>query len=294
MIRCWVRVLVLSCLAGCGSQSGGAGIGRYSALGESCTRTADCVVGAVCVALTCTASDDAGGADAVGDGGAGGQTTADGQGQSGGLGQVGEGGLCTAQSQCGGFLACVSSKCTCVNPQHGGLLCDHCKNGAEFPLCLACESDGYCNASKCTLAEDPDCNPAAPCDPMSCGYNKWDPACDCNYYGGVCEIVAHCSQAVCACDTDCTPPGGELKPGCVADDHCDSWCPTGSDPDCAGSAKDGAKCGNPTCNTKTGYCNAQPGTTSECPGDPDCDIGWACDGDGWCDGGCPKGSDPDC
>lgn len=160
---------------------------------------------------------------------------------------------------------------------------------------IGCGLDDYCNVSECALSGDVDCNPAAPCDPGSCGNNKWDPKCECNYYGGVCEAIAHCSSAVCLCDTDCTPPDGSLKPACVADAHCDSWCPKDTDPDCAGSSKNGSKCAKPTCNTKTGFCNAKPGTTENCPDDTtDCATGDACEGDGWCDGGCTKGADPDC
>ena len=163
--------------------------------------------------------------------------------------------------------------------------------GGGTPGCVV---DDYCNTAECSLNQDPDCNPAAPCDPGSCGNNKFDPKCECNYYGGVCEAIAHCNDAVCLCDTDCTPPDGSLKAACVSDAHCDSWCPKDSDPDCAGSSKNGAKCSKPTCNTKSGFCNASPGSTSNCADDPDCNSGDACEGDGWCDGGCTKGADPDC
>ncbi|GMV41747.1 MAG: hypothetical protein AMXMBFR64_34630 [Myxococcales bacterium] len=163
--------------------------------------------------------------------------------------------------------------------------------GAGF----GCDDDGYCNGAECALTADPDCNPAASCGEGSCGNNKWDPNCSCNYYGKVCEAISKCSDAVCLCDTDCTPPDGSLKSACVSDGHCDSWCPKDQDPDCAGSKKNGKECAKPSCNKKSGYCNAKPGTTSPCADDPDCTGGAiACEGDGYCDPNCSAGSDPDC
>ena len=158
-----------------------------------------------------------------------------------------------------------------------------------------CGADEYCNASECTLGGDSDCNPAASCGEGSCGNNKWDPNCSCNYYGAVCEAISKCSDAICLCDTDCTPPDGSLKSACVGDGHCDSWCPKDSDPDCAGSAKNGKQCASPSCNKKSGYCNAKPGTTTKCADDPDCSgLAEPCEGDGYCDPNCSAGADPDC
>lgn len=41
----------------------------------------------------------------------------------------------------------------------------------------------------------------------------------------------------CACDSDC-----DLYETCEGDGHCDTWCPTGSDPDCDGQSGDGKYC----------------------------------------------------
>jgi hypothetical protein len=55
-------------------------------------------------------------------------------------------------------------------------------------------------------------------------------ACDCDYFSGICEAAEQNSAVACACDPDCEAGGVP----CAFDDHCDTWCPTGADPDCAG------------------------------------------------------------
>lgn len=111
----------------------------------------------------------------------------------------------------------------------------------------------------------------------------------------VCEVISKCTTSNCLCDTDCTPPDGSLKLACAEDGHCDSYCEQGADPDCAGDPKDGKFCGTPSCNEKSGVCNAKPGTASSCPDDPDCDgTTFACEKDYYCDPNCPADLDPDC
>lgn len=230
----------------------------------------------------------------------------------GAAGSASAGQLCGASSDCQRGLACLNQQC--VGP--GGVGGDASTSGSDVEATtdsgvtppadasapdthvgspFGCSSDGWCNAPECALGDDPDCNPTAPCDDLPCGNNTWDPNCACNYYGGVCEAIAKCSDAICSCDTDCTPPDGSLSPACGIDGFCDSYCPKGSDADCAGNAKDGKYCGTPSCNKKAGYCNAKPGTTSACPEDPDCD-GFAapCESDSYCDPNCSAGADPDC
>ncbi len=58
--------------------------------------------------------------------------------------------------------------------------------------------------------------------------------CSCDYYFGVCETKSANKETACACDPDCKVDGQRdvLKNACVADDHCDSWCPLLVDPDC--------------------------------------------------------------
>jgi acid phosphatase len=95
---------------------------------------------------------------------------------------------------------------------------------------LDCDEDGYC-AMEC--ASDPDCSA------LDCGGGNGceircsdDPDCfnncACDFYFGICEPLEKPSLVRCGCDPACR--GGELP--CVADGHCDSWCPAGADPDC--------------------------------------------------------------
>lgn len=129
------------------------------------------------------------------------------------------------------------------------------------PDCPVCELDGTCDA-RCTA--DPDCgctcnfNPgicepqakgqttACSCDPdclpdkKPCALDghcdSWCPAntdpdcgsCDCNFNDGICEPQSKGTTTPCPCDPDCA----NGKQPCAADGHCDSWCPTGTDPDC--------------------------------------------------------------
>ena len=82
--------------------------------------------------------------------------------------------------------------------------CDpDCRGGGE-----ACSLDDHCD-TWCPADVDPDC---------SCG-------CD---YNPVCEVEARGSTVACGCDPDCA--GGEVP--CGDDGHCDTWCPSGTDPDC--------------------------------------------------------------
>jgi hypothetical protein len=73
----------------------------------------------------------------------------------------------------------------------------------------ACSLDDHCD-SYCPTDVDPDCE------------------CSCDYFTGVCEAAEDGSTATCRCDLDCQ--SGETA--CSEDDHCDSWCPAGTDPDC--------------------------------------------------------------
>ncbi len=51
--------------------------------------------------------------------------------------------------------------------------------------------------------------------------------CDCDY-NAACEAAERDSTQTCACDPDCA--GGHEA--CEADEHCDTWCSAGADPDC--------------------------------------------------------------
>jgi protein MpaA len=71
----------------------------------------------------------------------------------------------------------------------------------------SCAIDGYCDV----LCEaDGDCE--CPCD-----------------YNSACEAAMRNSTATCACDGNCF----DGRVACQADQHCDTWCPEGADPDCS-------------------------------------------------------------
>jgi hypothetical protein len=157
-----------------------------------------------------------------------------------------------------------------------------------------CGPDEYCNfdpgGAACAAEDgrptDPDCNTAI--KGLGDTSNKfWDPGCECNYWGGICEAIAKCANAVCLCDTDCTTPDGALESACVFDFHCDTFCPTGEDPDCSGE-DDGKWCESAVCDDVAGVCEIG------CDYDADCAHSDACQADGYCDSGCPGLSDPDC
>ena len=186
---------------------------------------------------------------------------------------------------------------------------------------FGCELDGMCNFL-CVDVEgtpqDPDCNPNVPGKGESAQQN---PSCDCDYWGFVCEAASQCSSTACDCDPDCAHPTETIEP-CGADLHCDTWCPTGTDWDCANLSEDGKYCAAPgdesggepepeepesmneeggdertdSCDESVGFCDAVEGTVEACPVDPDCDgiLFFPCEGDGYCDGKCADGSDPDC
>jgi hypothetical protein len=70
---------------------------------------------------------------------------------------------------------------------------------------------------------------------------------NCNWTDGVCDSQFRCSNKRCFCDPDCYNDAVdpmEAMPACAEDGHCDTWCPTGEDLDCAGNADDGKYCGN--------------------------------------------------
>jgi hypothetical protein len=71
-----------------------------------------------------------------------------------------------------------------------------------------CGSDGFCD-DWCTPGHDPDCG-------CNCDFNEY------------CEAESQGSSNTCSCDWDCEPH----EHACMDDAHCDTWCPSGADPDC--------------------------------------------------------------
>ena len=130
---------------------------------------------------------------------------------------------------------------------------------------LPCSDDGICE-DQCALDGnfDPDCfygvaeckdaDATALLENWFAGTmkDKMSPnARNCDWTVGKCDAQFRCDDGVasprpCFCDPDCYTsadgvPTGLVDP-CTADDHCDTWCPTGLDPDCSGNADDGKYC----------------------------------------------------
>lgn len=154
----------------------------------------------------------------------------------------------------------------------------------------ACGADQICNRENCVGphggSTDPDC-PASG-------------SCYCDWHDSICEPSAECSTDACGCDPDCDSPS--LLPGpCGRDGHCDTWCPTGADPDCEGKINEDCTPTSTDC-----YCDhfgdvcetAADCFESPCECDPDCMVGGAlmapCAPDSHCDTWCPTEADPDC
>lgn len=167
---------------------------------------------------------------------------------------------------------------------------------ADADSCACDRQGGACDASEpgstAACACDADCAASPPCDADE-ACDDWCPegvdpdcaACDCDFYSGFCEAAAVGSTDRCACDGDCT---GTHR-ACEGDSHCDTWCPSDVDPDCA-------PC---DCDYTDDICEpSDDGTVSICECDPDCaDGGLACREDGHCDTWCDPGhlcQDPDC
>jgi hypothetical protein len=91
------------------------------------------------------------------------------------------------------------------------------------------------------LPTDDDCNPNVPGVGTS---GDATATCACDFWGFVCEAKDQCSAVVCDCDPDCqdTCTANELLAPCRTDGHCDTYCPTGTDPDCVGDPDDGKFC----------------------------------------------------
>ena len=141
-------------------------------------------------------------------------------------------------------------------------------NGNED--CASCPADcGECAVVTCgdgeCLAEDDE-------DAVSC---PEDCPCECDT-NAFCEAAEKNSAETCDCDADCT----EGHHACEVDDHCDTYCPKGEDPDC-----DDCKC-----DYNEGICEPESdGSDTACDCDPDCADTDPCGEDDHCDTWC----DPD-
>jgi len=100
----------------------------------------------------------------------------------------------------------------------------------------------------------------------------------------VCGADLICN-GLCKADPDCA------KGKCKADKRCDTACT--DDPDCGFGAGDTGAC---PCDRTPGVCEARSSrSNAACACDPSCQAGFKpCAADGYCDRGCPSGSDTDC
>ncbi len=188
--------------------------------------------------------------------------------------------------ECGDFDAdsCLEWGSTTPCPQgetcSGGVCSatceDECEDGQRE--CTA-SGDGFrvcaVNDSGCAVW-----GPVNSCDSgESCQNGECVEPCSCDFFPNVCEAASPGSTTACSCDDDCANSSA-----CTSDGHCDTWCPSGADPDCA--------C---TCDYNE-YCEAaDPDSSDICSCDPDCEPHEeACSDDGHCDIFCPDGVDPDC
>lgn len=222
----------------------------------NCATNVDCATGYVCDPVTTGCVVAGGGGDAGGGGTDGGGVDCSSDG-------VCEAGCGSTDPDCG--CSCDRDTTRCDAVSSGSTTACQCD-----PDCgIACTSDGSCDTF-CPADRDPDCETSE---------------CACDVFGGVCEAAEFGSTTTCACDEDCV--GGAVA--CSEDDHCDSYCPEGTDPDC----------GEPTecsCDFNEGICEPNAdGSSDACECDPDCAGGeQPCKFDGHCDSWCPDGFDPDC
>ena len=168
--------------------------------------------------------------------------------------------------------------------KHDGLCDPDCVAEGTFDpdCCMAEDMDGVCDAAKAKDGKcDPDCYDATLLEgEKDCRDNddfeailedwfqgfgadgeKWmsPTARNCDWTPAVCDAQFRCDAGVavprpCFCDPDCyahTATGEllEIMLPCDEDGHCDTWCPTDTDPDCpmdndgdGVDEDDGAKC----------------------------------------------------
>jgi hypothetical protein len=182
---------------------------------------------------------------------------------------------CVSDDDCEGGARCndALSPPACFNLYCGasGDACNQdelCKEGLTCSGGACKEDQDPCVAGECSVecaaigAFDIDCLPAgAECQEAYAAtiLQTWkdgeygdvmsENVLNCDWTPGICDAQFRCRDVHCFCDPDCyiedsASPGTYLEPPvCAYDGNCDSWCPTGVDPDCAGSDKDGKYCG---------------------------------------------------
>jgi hypothetical protein len=241
---------------------------------DECETTADCEEGATCVIEvgeetgTCE-GPETNGTDTGGTVDAGRDSGTDIGRDSGTDPTPVCGGDGACNPDCGGTDPDCTSTCDCDNTVS---FCDN--SGSSTAVCAcdddcigrtACSDDGFCDDS-CPEGSDLNCD------------------CSCDYNDNVCESRARGTTETCACDFDCQ--NGETA--CGDDNHCDTFCPDGTDPDCDTEPE----C---SCDYNEGICEvASRGSSMECMCDTDCVGADPCKNDGHCDTWCPAGFDPDC
>ncbi|MGO9837749.1 MAG: hypothetical protein ACLP1X_26475 [Polyangiaceae bacterium] len=286
---------LVALVAGCGSSSSS---GPASALGESCTRTADCQSGLVCIADTCFAKTTPveAGAEA---GEAGPMMMAGPQ-----LGQIGE--ACQTSRDCASNLACVvsggSGVCDIVSYglTAGGKTCSgECEAASdccELPVGALGETEVISDAGFLTIVEPRTCQDVLQLlldgDPAVCTAAHPSPtaARACFYYQTYCTCAATtwtCTANECVYTASCQAGSTEnTLGGCPSETRTARALATTCGPtnlcqaggcskaaDCEGTAV--ADVSDATCNG--GDCTCYQGACYiACAKDIDCSPGYSC------------------
>jgi hypothetical protein len=134
----------------------------------------------------------------------------------------------TTDPDCAVDCTCDYNSGICEPEAKGSTTACHCDDD-----CIGkspCGADSHCD-TWCPSGTDPYCG-SADCDQSA----FFDPdckssGCSCDYHNNVCEmeIKNDANMKPCYCDSDCSD---EYFDPCGGDSHCDTWCPSGQDPDC--------------------------------------------------------------
>ena len=290
---------VAASVSGCTNGSSASGT---SAAGESCTKTADCASGLVCVANTCYAGGHptpTGGADGGAGSGSGGSTEGD-----SGLSRIGE--SCQSTRDCAAGLDCVPSSggasvCDLVNygvPASGKTCSGECASDGDccalpqgVTLSGRTDAGAFVNASNCEdillvmLGGDPSvCASATAGTTLATGCFYYQTYCNCApntwtcasarcVYSAPCQTTIANSLGGCplltrtrtALNTTCNLPGNRCQAA-------SSVCAT--DSDCNGllvSDETSVTCRGDDCACYMSACYLK------CAKDLDCQGGYACD-----------------
>jgi hypothetical protein len=309
-----IAALAAVFVAGCSSSGNAAGGGDSgvtqgtSAAGESCTRTADCLIGFACIQNACyaRAGVDDGGADAAGaatdDGGSGGEASSTGP----RLGQVGD--SCQTSKDCAASLQCFATTggvgvCNLVNyglTPTGRTCSGECMAASdccELPLnvylyaCTGLSCYNYVAVHTCedilqlVLGGDRSVCAAGRDAGSTVGIG-------CYYYQTYCQCAPStwaCTNGACVYTAPCSSSVANAPGGCPSLSRARAQLPTTCDPTTnkcqltTGSCASATECNDAgaadiaaTC--RGGDCTCyQSGCYIKCTRDLDCQGGYSCD-----------------